>query len=792
LTVRVGRETRADVVREARAAYGPEPGRSRRLPVIDADVEHHLKRAGRAEAFVVEGRHAAAERLLRDVAAALARRGRAVLAGQMMLRLGRTILERGRSVDAERVFGEAASAAASVPDTALMTDARLWQAAARTDAARLTDAEAICRALIAAGALDGGRLAWARAALARVLMWQGRLPEARDLDLTLPADHDLDEVTMLFVRATEVRVLVASARLFEAGVRAGRLVADAGKLNTMARAIASTAHLRFLVAAGALEPASTALRQVVLLAKEARLPLRGVRARAIWAAGLARDAGGDETRRAIAHLRRWHKAAPVLLRRAIDSVTREAPSGGRDVVSGDSRGPAPDGVPAIAMIAAAQDAEDDREAVLRVIEVASRALGTSRIDLCSADAGPVSAILSRGAGLPTRLGSRVLDTGLTLGPEPVEAGHEIGVVVRRGGQLVAAIVARWPADRQVPSGSRSLLDMASAVAAPHIGSMIAAARVTARSATAVPELVGVSDAIDEVRGAITRAAAVPFPVLIVGESGVGKELAARAIHQLGPRRERRFCDVNCAALPEDLLESELFGHARGAFTGAVKERAGLFEDAHGGTLFLDELSELSPRAQAKLLRVLQQHEVRRVGESFSRKVDVRVVSAANRDIGEEAAQGRFRQDLLYRLDVIRIRIPPLRERPGDIAILAQHIWRTASARTGTQAQLAHGLFAALARYHWPGNVRELQNVMAALAVAAPVRGHVRARLLPAAITGAAQVTFTRLAEARAQFERRAIESALARAAGSRTRAARELGLSRQGLLKMMERLGVAR
>ena len=196
------------------------------------------------------------------------------------------------------------------------------------------------------------------------------------------------------------------------------------------------------------------------------------------------------------------------------------------------------------------------------------------------------------------------------------------------------------------------------------------------------------------------------------------------------------------------------------------------------------------RAQAKLLRVLQQHEVRRVGETFSRPVDVRLVAAANRDMSVEAESGRFRQDLLYRLDVIRIRIPPLRERPADIALLAQHFWQAAAPTVGTTALLTHGVLAALSRYHWPGNVRELQNVMAALAVAAPARGYVRAGLLPAAITGAAVVTCARLAEARAQFERRAIESALARAGGSRARAARELGLSRQGLLKMIARLGV--
>jgi len=269
-----------------------------------------------------------------------------------------------------------------------------------------------------------------------------------------------------------------------------------------------------------------------------------------------------------------------------------------------------------------------------------------------------------------------------------------------------------------------------------------------------------------------------------------RDTKQKAIHSLSPRRERRFCDLNCAALPDELLESELFGHARGAFTGAITERAGLVEDADGGTLFLDEVADLSPRAQAKLLRVLQQQEVRRVGESFSRKVDVRIVSAVNRDMRVEAEAGRFRHDLLYRLDVIRIRVPALRERPEDIPSLVHHFWNIAAARVGTHASLGHGTITALSRYSWPGNVRELQNVMSALAVAAPAHGQVRPSLRPHVISASAAGGVMTLADARAQFERRFIEMALARAAGKRARAARELGLSRQGLLKMLVRLGL--
>ena len=172
-------------------------------------------------------------------------------------------------------------------------------------------------------------------------------------------------------------------------------------------------------------------------------------------------------------------------------------------------------------------------------------------------------------------------------------------------------------------------------------------------------------------------------MLILGESGAGKELAARMLHKLGHRRDRPFCAINCAALPDDLLETELFGHARGAFTGAAAERRGVFEEAHTGTLFLDEVGELSPRAQAKLLRAIQEGEIRRLGENVSRRVDVRVITATNRDLRKEAAADRFRLDLLYRLDVIRIALPPLRERPEDIPVLVNHFWRDATERVGS-------------------------------------------------------------------------------------------------------------
>ena len=785
LTFRTAVAHSPHLVREARAQYAAQPLKARLQPTLPEDVVRHVARGARAAEFIGAGRHAAADRLLRDVAAALVRRGALPQAAETYVSLGRMLLERGRAVDAEAVFSEAAGHAETAGDEVLARGGRVWQAAARTDAAQLTSAESLCRAVLLTGGAAGDEHARAEATLARVLLWQGRIDEAADL----PFVHRLVANDMPpFVDATAVRVLLERARIFEAGQRARRLLtATSSGANQIDRTIALTAHLRVLMAMGDFALVDAAFQQLLAEARSARTPLRLARARLLYVDALRRTGRTQHADEQLRHLARVRLAAPPMLRTAIDRRLRgDAPTaGGHAQVHSHSTAPA-----ATTLVTIAQREEDDREAVLRMLEFAAGALATSRIDLWSADGGPASIVASAGSGLPTRLGARVLDAGITIGPESGDPNHELGVPVRLGSRLLAAMVARWPADRPAPSQAADLMPLAAAVAAPRVESLLAAARATASVAAAIPELVGVSAAMTDVRKAIGRAAAAPFAALIEGESGVGKELVARAIHQLSPRRERRFCDVNCAALPDELLESELFGHARGAFTGAVVDRAGLFEDANGGTLFLDEVADLSARAQAKLLRVLQQQEVRRVGETFSRKVDVRIVSAANRDLRAEAAAGRFRQDLLYRLDVIRIRIPPLRERPEDIPLLAEHFWRAAAARVGTHATLAHPVATGLSRYHWPGNVRELQNVIAALAVAAPTRGQVRAGLLPAIVTGVTAVTSGRLAAARAQWERRFVEVALARAGGSRTRTARDLGLSRQGLLKLMARLGM--
>jgi DNA-binding NtrC family response regulator/tetratricopeptide (TPR) repeat protein len=774
------------MVREARTAY------SGRAAPVPEEVRRHVERTGKARDLAQAGCHAAAERLLRDAGGALVRRYAWAPAAAASVLLGRLLLERGRAAGAIDAFGDAARHADRGEDEAAAVDARIWQAAARTDAGQLVAAEAQCRAVLAT--VPGGVLRLrAAAALTRVLLWQGRPGEASDL--TAGASES-GEVSDPYVSATGVRLLLELGRPFEAGRAARELMTRAAGADPMARVIALGAHFRVLLTIGDFDIAADLLERLRGLTRAAHTPLRLARARLLMADAYRRSGQTKDLARELSRLSRLRGAAPPLLRTAIvDALRGTRPSPQLSVTMSGSAGVASAAASTAAsaaaprLVAIAREEEEDEAAVRRLLEAAIGELRCTRVDVHSADAGPASTVASSGPGRPTRLGTRVLEAGIAIGPEAVDAGIELALPVRLGSRLLASLGARWPVDRPAPPHARALLELTAAVAAPRIDSLLAGRREAAAASIAVPELVGASAGMTELRQAITKAAAAPFAVLIEGESGVGKELVARALHQLGPRRERPLCDVNCAAFADDLLEAELFGHARGAFTGAVADRPGLFEAADGGTVFLDEVADLSARAQAKLLRVIQQQEVRRVGETFSRPIDVRFVTAANRDMRAEAAEGRFRHDLLYRLDVIRIVVPPLRERPDDIAPLALHFWASAAARVASAAELTHGVLAALARYHWPGNVRELQNVVAAIAVAAPSRGAVRPHLLPAAIAGAAAGRSARLIDARAQFDRRFVQAALARAGGSRTRAARELGVSRQGLLKILHRLG---
>ncbi|MFT3693648.1 MAG: sigma-54 dependent transcriptional regulator [Kofleriaceae bacterium] len=295
-------------------------------------------------------------------------------------------------------------------------------------------------------------------------------------------------------------------------------------------------------------------------------------------------------------------------------------------------------------------------------------------------------------------------------------------------------------------------------------------------------LVGTSPAMRRVYELIDRVAPSPAAVLVRGESGTGKELVARAIHDRGPRHERPFVAVNCTALPEALLESELFGHTRGAFTGAAAARTGLIVEASGGTLFLDEIGDMSATLQTRLLRVLQEGEVRAVGSDASRHVDVRIIAATHQDLETRIERGEFRADLYYRLDVVPITVPPLRDRLDDIPLLADHFLMRARTRNPHTAveQLAPDVMAALRRHVWPGNVRELENLIERLVVIgthATASLEELAELAPRVVERSTRFSLPRdkLATLR-EVEEEYIEWMIQQCAGNKTRAADQLGI----------------
>ena len=442
------------------------------------------------------------------------------------------------------------------------------------------------------------------------------------------------------------------------------------------------------------------------------------------------------------------------------------------------------------LVDAAQRAPDDAGAVASVLGmVADRIQAASGAVFANGDGSRIIAAVGRPWRERSSSAARALHGGLSVAIDRALQPPEAAEPIKYAGNTVAAIGCRWPAGSLVDPAAVALYLGASALAlSAHVQALLEVRPVLPHSAWG--DLLGDSPPAVSLREAVERAARAPFPVLIEGESGSGKELVARAIHRLGPRRDRRFCAINCAAITDELVEAELFGHARGAFTGAATERAGLFEDADGGSLFLDEVGELSARAQAKLLRVLQDGEVRRVGENYARRVDVRLIAATNRGLEQEVAASRFRADLRYRLDVVRITVPALRDRVADIPLLAAHFWHDASARVGSRATLGPETLAALSRYDWPGNVRELQNAIAAIAVHAPRRGRIGASLLPSRLAAAAAPSNGSFEAARADFERRFVRAALAQTDGHRARTAKMLGVSRQGLAKMLRRLGI--
>ena len=311
----------------------------------------------------------------------------------------------------------------------------------------------------------------------------------------------------------------------------------------------------------------------------------------------------------------------------------------------------------------------------------------------------------------------------------------------------------------------------------------------------IRDIVGKSLSMLDVYKLVARVARSMSTVLVSGESGTGKELVARAIHSHSARASGPFVAVNCTALTESLLESELFGHQKGAFTGAVSSKRGLFEEAGGGTLFLDEIGDVNPKMQAQLLRVLQEGEIRRVGGSEPIRVDVRVVAATNRDLEEEVARGRFREDLYFRINVVTIQLPPLRERPEDIALLVEHFLAKYARREGrSHARIADEAMALLRRYGWPGNVRELENVLER-ALALSKSGIILPSDLPGDIRGGegqrpGPTTAQNIIEDRptlAELEQRYINLILHQEGGNKKRAAEILGIDRRTLYRTLER-----
>jgi DNA-binding NtrC family response regulator len=773
---------------------------SARQPPPEAAIPHRRGDAGiarlervveAARALVGRGRHARAERLLRRASEALAARGAGDRGASAACDLGELYLARGRPAHAREAFARARTL---TDDPRAVRRTLLGTGCAWRDEARFIEAEAPLRAVMAAEPTGAPDLE-ARRILADVLLrrdevdtaWQvlapiaeaggrkaetgggrpedGKTPGGSADARTLAVLSEVHRRRGDFVaagRAASEAVRAASPRdhaaCCEAQVAVLRSHAALGNVDEVRRC----ADRAMRAARGTRSPVMrvcTAAYVCVALAACGEPPPRTDVERLLRAASKLPRAHADHLRKVL--IRTDHADTPVPWRSAVDLLESFT-----DLV---------------------HDACSETAALAGIAKRLADLLGAAsvRIDMAS----PRRTVACAGREWPDqRLASRVIDGGAAefrdgIAPEAVEP-------VRAGGATVGCIAIRWVAGGP-PSRERvrEVLRMAAAAAAPLIREL-EPRRSVLPPGPHPDDLLGCGATADRLREEIRRAALAPYPVLIEGESGSGKELAARAIHVHSARRARRFCAVNCAALTEDLLEAELFGHVRGAFTGAMTERAGLFEEADGGTLLLDEVGELSPRAQAKLLRVLQEGEVRRVGESLSRKVDARIVAATNRRLAQEVEAGRFRADLRFRLDVLRVQIPPLRERPEEVAGLAERIWSEAAARVGTRASLSPELLAALARYDWPGNVRELQNVMAALAVDAPRRGRVPASLLPPHVANLATRSPVDFDAARLEFERRFVRAALARAGGRKHAAAAQLGVSRQGLAKMMKRLGI--
>ncbi len=740
-----------------------------------------MRALARAERLAARGRHGTAIRLLARAARVLDGRAEPLAAAHCAVALGWIHRNRGRSAEALHHFEHARTlVAGSAVVQATIGTGIVW-----TDEDRLIDAEALLRsAQSAAALLDDADLEKAAAlALARCVLWRGKVEEAAAILGPVLADRPAAGAWAL-----AARVHLAAGATEHAGRAASRAL-DCAAADRSPRALAVAARAATLVrgAAGDVAGAHQAALDGLAAAAAAHLPLLALRLRAAWltAHGGKAPSGSGEPARLLARLAAARtRPLPALLRRQIDAACRAPAEEGSSTTS----------VPGFAvadlrtLLETTHSAPDDRAALQALADAVGAKLRASTAVILTSQDTQVVVRAGRAWGSDPAIAIQAIASNRTV--QSAAAPPECASPITYGGETIGALGCRWSAGTVVD------LEHAAGVCAAAALAAAASLRSLADRGPAAPpdatwdDLLGTSPSATELRRAILNAARAPFPVLVVGESGSGKELVARAIHRLGPRRHRRICTINCAAISDELVEAELFGHTRGAFTGAITERPGLFEEADGGTLFLDEVGELSGRAQAKLLRVLQDGEVRRVGENMPRRVDTRVISATNRCLEQEVQAGRFRADLRFRLDVIRIPVPPLRDRATDIPALVAHFWEDAASRVGSRATLAPETVAALTRYEWPGNVRELQNAVASLAVHGPRRGRITPGTLPSQLARAATPTPASFEAAREEFERRYVRAALARAGGRRTGAARALGVSRQGLSKMLRRLRI--
>lgn len=747
-------------------------------------------RRDRALACRRRGRAAAGERWMVASVEAQRRRGDARGAVEAVRSWVPQLVASGRWQRAAHMAAQALRDAVDPATRGEMAVAAGW---AHLEGAQLGRAEACVETAVCIDELLSGRVSVASAALrAAVRFWQGRWREGRDELTAMPRDVAAHQGVMVW------NALLEWANDREAGRRARPALRDAtSDMWTWAATVFRAAEMsedRLVVALQSAANAPVRWRHVIEAqawleagdVDRARRVIRERTMRPVAQRGLA-DCAAVSIRLAVGvgveHERVWLNA--VAARERLRGLVRWGQGRSEMQMLQD----------VTKLLEIVQSAEDEQAGLRAVCRWAVEAGGADRCAVVSAPTGDVVVGDSLDDIGVARAHVRTWLDHPAAKLEESQALAHARAPIRYGGSPVGLILAVTSRAK-----ARALFDAVQAAGA--VSGALLRARLDAISAAArtdglARDILGGSAAIESVRAAVARAATAPFSVVVEGESGTGKELVARALHRLSPRRDRTFAALNCAALTDELVEAELFGHARGAFTHAVNARAGLFEEAHLGTLFLDEVGDLSPRAQAKLLRVLQEGEIRRVGENEARAVDVRVVAATNRPLAQLVAEGRFREDLMFRLSVVRITVPPLRDRATDLPELAVAFWRAAARRVGTRAVLGPDALAALAHMAWPGNVRQLQNAMAAIAVAAPATGRVTARIVRLALNGlcdsraaAVSEAIVPLDEAKRQVERQLVTAALARYTGSRRAAAEALGISRQGLSKAVRRLGL--